>query len=202
MLVAVKNRAVDDREQIGRETLADCGSDFLGAGPDVAEIHRHTLRIQADGFVRQIDEDRTGQGIGHHQRRRTKVIGPNLWMDTGFEVTVAAQHSGHDQVLLVDGSGNGVTQRPAVADAGGAAIANHIKAEGFKVRQEAALLKIPGNHPGTGGQTGLDPRLAGQPARPRLTGKESCADHHIRVGGVGATGDGGDDHRSICQLGT
>src|SRR6202035_3261063 len=41
--------------------------------------------------------------------------------------------------------------------------------------------------------------LAGQALLDRLLGQQRRADHHVRVGGVGAGGDGGDDDVTVVE---
>src|SRR3546814_20157553 len=50
-----------------------------------------------------------------------------------FEITVAREHRGHGQVVLGDALGHRFVQRAGVADAGGAAVADHVEAELLQV---------------------------------------------------------------------
>ena len=87
--------------------------------------------------------------------------------------------------MVVDGVGDLGQQRPAVADAGGAAVAHQVEAEFVQVGGETGALVVVGDHLGAGGQGGLDPRLGGQAAVNSITGQQASADHDPRIGGVG-----------------
>ena len=65
----------------------------------------------------------------------------------------------------------GARQRAAVADAGGAAVADHVEAERLEVGQQARLAQVLGHHLRAGREAGLDVRRHAQAARRR----PSCA---------------------------
>ena len=85
----------------------------------------------------QVDVDRPGQRVGDHQRRRGEVVGQGQRVDAAFEVAVAAQHRGRDQIALLDRRADRLRQRPAVADAGRAAVADQVEAQRLQRRQQA-----------------------------------------------------------------
>ena len=93
-----------------------------------------------------------------------------------------------------------VRQRPAVADAGRAAVADEVEAERLERRHQAGLLEIGGDDLRAGREGRLHPRLAGQAALDRLLGQQAGADHHARVRGVGAAGDRRDDDGAVIDL--
>ena len=70
--------------------------------PDVFEVDELTVRVAAQGIIQKVDVHRAGQGIGHDQRGRGQVIRPDLGIDPAFEVPVAAQDGGDDQIVVVD----------------------------------------------------------------------------------------------------
>ena len=121
-------------------------------------------------------------------------------MNPTFEVPVATEHAGRHEVVLAAREGDFFGQRPGVPDAGRTAITDQVEAKGFEVAHEVGSFEIVGHHLGTGGQRGLDPRLACEPAFPRLTSDEPCADHHAGVAGVRAGGDRRDDHVAVSHL--
>jgi hypothetical protein len=61
-------------------------------------------------------------------------------VDASLKVAVAGEDGGHDEVFLLDGLGDGGWQRAAISDAGGAAIACHMEAQGFQVGEKAAFF--------------------------------------------------------------
>jgi hypothetical protein len=50
-------------------------------------------------------------------------------IDAALEIAVARQHRGDHQIALLDRAGDRLGQRPGIADAGGAAIADEVEAE-------------------------------------------------------------------------
>ena len=170
------------------------------ARPDLVQVNRIAVAIRADRLGRQVKVYRAGQRIGHHQRRRGQVVGPHRGVDAPLEVAVAAQHRRGDQVFFLDGLRDHLWHRAAVADAGGAAIAHGVKAQGFQVRRQAGLGQVIGDDARARRQAGLDVGRDAQAALHRLLGYQPCADHHRRVGGVGAAGDRGDDDGAVAEI--
>ncbi len=91
-------------------------------------------------------------------------------------------------------------QRTGVADAGGAAVADEVEAERLQRRGQAGPIEVFGDDLRAWRERGLHPRLRAQAARERVAGEDSRADHHGRVGGVGAAGDGRDHDVTVVEL--
>ena len=199
-LVALEYRSVAALEQLGLEGRGHRRPDLLRRGPDVAEEDRLAILAGADRLLGEIDIHPSGKREGHDQHRRRQVVGPDLGMDPRLEVAVPAQHRGRHQRVLVHHLGDDVGQRAAVADAGGAAVADDVEAESVEVGQEARPLQVVGHHPGSGGEAALDPGSGLEPSLHRLLRHEPGADHDRRVAGVGAARDRGDDHGAVVQL--
>lgn len=123
-------------------------------------------------------------------------------MYAAFEVAVARQHRGHHQIVLGNRRRHVVRQRAGVADAGGAAVADHVETQFFQVGEHAGLAQVIGDHARARPERGLHPWLRFQTLGCRMTRKQAGTQHHCRVGGVGARRDCGDDHRAIAQLPT
>src|SRR4028119_423357 len=68
------------------------------------------------------------------ERRRGMVVGPHVRFDAPLEVAVAREDGGHDEVVLLDGGGDLLRQRPGVADACRAAVADHVEPEFLQER--------------------------------------------------------------------
>ncbi len=83
---------------------------------------------------------RPGERVGDDERRRCQVIGAHLRMDAALEVTVAGQYRGDDQVVLGDRERDVFGQRPAVADARRAAVADEVEAERVERRPRSPDL--------------------------------------------------------------
>ena len=90
-------------------------------------------------------------------------------------------------------------ERSGVADAGGAAVAGEVEADGVEVLLQPGGLEIAAHHLAAGRERGLHPRLAVEPERPRLPRHQAGADHHVGVRGVGAGGDRRDHHRPVAD---
>ncbi len=91
-------------------------------------------------------------------------------------------------------------QRPGVADAGRAAVADEVEAELLERLGQPRAVEVLGHDLRARRERGLDPRLALQPARDRVAREEPGADHHRRVGGVRAAGDRRDHDVAVVEL--
>ena len=120
-------------------------------------------------------------------------------MNARLKVAVARQHGGADQIVLGDDVVQLGRQVTRVADAGGAAVAGQRKAQLFQVGQQAGLGQVFGDDARAGGQRGLDVRLDLEPGLHRLLGQQARGQQHAGVGGVGAAGDGGDQHVAVAD---
>ena len=67
-------------------------------------------------------------------------------MHAALEIAVAGQHGDGDQLVVLDGFGDGVVERAGIADAGGAAVADRIEAERVKVGSQESLVEIFRHH--------------------------------------------------------
>src|SRR5690606_20137724 len=77
-------------------------ADLPVAWPDVAQVHRLAVAAGAERLAGQVDVDRAGDGVGHHQRRRGEVVHLYFGVDAAFEVAVARQHRGDREVVFGD----------------------------------------------------------------------------------------------------
>lgn len=62
------------------------------------------LVIDADGLLVKVNKSRTGNGIRDNKRRRSKVVSAYKGVDSAFEVSVAREHAGNDEVTLLSGT--------------------------------------------------------------------------------------------------
>ena len=153
----------------------------------------------ADRLRHQVARHGAGDRIGHHQRRAGQEVGLQVRVDAGLEVAVAREHGGADQVVLRDRLVELGRQVAGVADAGGAAVGRDGKAELLEVGQQAGLLQVLGDDARAGRERGLDVRLHGQAGLDRLLRQQAGGQQHAGVGGVGARGDGGDQHVAVAE---
>ena len=121
-------------------------------------------------------------------------------MHAALEVAVARQDGSHHQVAIGDAFRHFVRQRAGIADAGGAAVADHVETKRFQIGEHPGLAQIVGDHQRARADRSLDPRRGFQAFRHRIARQQAGAQHHRRVGGIGAGGDRGDHHRTVGKL--
>ena len=156
-----------------------------------------TVAVVAEGLSGEIDVGGSGQCIGDDQGWAGEVVGLDPGADAAFEVSVAREHGGGDKVSAGDGFGDWFRDRAAVADAGGAAVADGVESELFEWLGELGLVEVVGDDSATWCEAGLDPRLAAEASCDGVLSQQPGGDHHAGVAGVGATGDGGNHHGSV-----
>ena len=174
-LVAVEHLAVALAEHVGLHGLLDRLGDLGLVGPDVLEVHRLAVLVLAQRLVVEIDVHRPGERVGHAQRRRGQVVHLHVGVDAPLEVAVARQHRDDRQVLRADDVGDLLGQRPAVADAGRAAVADEVEAELLEILGQAGPVQILGHDLRARRERGLDPRLDLQPLLDRVAGEDPGA---------------------------
>ena len=118
-------------------------------------------------------------------------------MDTTVEVAVTGQYGSGVQVAVNDFLLDYRIQRTGHAVTGGAGITDNAEAELFQLRQQTGILQVQLGDFRTRSERGLDPRLAQQTQLVGLLRQQTGGHHVAWVGGVGAAGDGGDDHRAV-----
>src|SRR3546814_8620674 len=69
-------------------------------------------------------------------------------------------------------------QRAGVADAGGAAVADHVEAELLQVVHQPGFLEVVGDHQRARPERGLDPRRGLQALGRRVAREQAGAEHH------------------------
>ena len=200
MLVTLEDVAVAVCEHLLVDVVANDLRDFLGGRPDVLQVDRVAVLVGAERVLGDVHQQRTGDGIGDDQRRRGQVVGAHVRVDAALEVAIAGQHRAGDQVAIGDGLGDFLRQRAGVADAGCAAVADEVEAEGVEIVLQVGLRQIVGDDLGARRQRGLHPRLDGQALGDGVAGNEAGGNHHARVGGVGARGDRGDHHVAATEI--
>ena len=107
----------------------DCRTDLGVAGPDVRQHHGLARGSVADGVVREIDVQVSGEGIGNHQRGASEVVRLDLLVNPALEVPVPREYAPYDEVGLVHRSLDLLVEGARVADAGGAPVADDAESE-------------------------------------------------------------------------
>ena len=167
--------------------------------PDVLEEHVVAVVVLAERLGLEVEVHGAGERVGDDQRRGGQVVHLHVGGDAALEVAVAREHRGHREVVVVDGLRDGVRQRTGVADAGGAAVADQEEAQLLQVRPDAGLVVVVADHLRARRHRRLDPRLGGQALLDGVAGQQRGAEHHRRVGGVGARRDGRDDDGAVVE---
>ena len=169
-------------------------------GPEVAQVDLFALVVGSQRVLVEVDVHRPGQRVGHAQRGRGEVVHLHVLVDAALEVAVAREHRADGEVALVDRGGDLVGQRAGVPDARGAAVADEVELQRLEVLGQPGAVQVLGDDLGAGGERGLDPRLDVQAPLDRVAGENARPDHHRRVRGVRAAGDGGDHDVAVVQL--
>ena len=92
-------------------------------------------------------------------------------------------------------------QRPGVADAGRAAVADDAEADRFQILQETGATQISLRRRRAWREGGLDPRLRPEAETTRLPREQARRDGEARIAGVGAARDRGDGDGAVRRLG-
>ena len=95
----------------GRSTSPMTDRISSGAGQMSARKTGSPSRPDAERLGGQVDVDPAGQREGDDERRRGEVARPRERMDPALEVAVARQDRRDDQVVGLDGLGDGVVER-------------------------------------------------------------------------------------------
>ena len=111
--------------------LALQGDDLLVGRPDVLQIDRLAIVVGPDRFCSDVHIDLARDRIGNDERRGHEVVRADLRIDATFKVAVAAEHRRNDEGAVFHSFRHRVWQRTAVANTGGAAVANHVESQFF-----------------------------------------------------------------------
>ncbi len=169
---------------------------FIGR-PDVLELHGIACGVDTQHVLFDVEADRAGNRIRHHQRRRSEEGLLGIWVDPAVEVAVAGQHGGGVQIALDDFLLDHRIERARHTVARRAGIRDDPKAELLQFRQQLRFFQIQGHGFRSRRERALHPRLAGQAALVCVACQEPRGNHVARVVGVGAARDRGDDHGAI-----
>ena len=143
---------IDGGLEGGVELLAD----FRLGRPDVLEEHRVAVSVVADRLGGEVEIDAAGEGVGDDERRTHEEVRLDRAVDAGFEIAVAGEHGGADEVTFLDGALDGRVERAGVADAGGAAVADGLEAELVEFLGQAGGVEVVGDDAGAWSERGLD----------------------------------------------
>ncbi len=194
-----EHRDVHLAELLRLDRCTHHGIDLFITGPDI--LQADFLAIDhAQHILLDVEANGAGNGIGDHQWWRGEEGLLGIRVDTPVEVAVTRQHGGGIQVAVDDFLLNHRVQGTGHAVAGGAGEGDDAETELLQLFFQAGFFQIQLHGLGAWRQRRLDPRLAGQAQPVGISCNQACSNHVARVAGVGAAGDGGDDHRTIRHL--
>ena len=195
MPVGVGLRRLEVAREIGGvQAGVQTGLDFRVPGPDVAQQDRRAVGVDAQRLGVQVALGVAGQRIGDHKWRRHQEPQLQIRMHAAGEVPVARQDGHGPDLASLRGPGHAFGQRTGIADAGGAAVAYDVEADGGQIVHQPGAAQVAGGGGRARPQRGLDPGRGGQSARACLARQQAGRDQQRRVRGVGAAGDRGDGH--------
>ncbi len=166
----------------------------------VAQVDGLALRIGGERLPIGIEIHTTRDREGNDQRRCHQVVGLDELVDSTGEIAVAGQHGCGDQPLPLDQLRELRHEGAGLSPAGGASIPDDLEAERAQRRHQSGGFEIARDRLRAGGKRCLHParRLQSQPNA--VASHQPGGNHHGRVGGIGARGDGRDRHRAVGGL--
>jgi len=84
------------------QALLNGFQDFVIGRPDIFQIDRVAVAVFSQGIAGDIDFHISGQRIGNNQGRGGQIVRTGLRADTAFEVPVAGQNGGCDQIAFIN----------------------------------------------------------------------------------------------------
>ncbi|MNF35247.1 hypothetical protein D3C84_161100 [compost metagenome] len=194
-----EHRNVDLTELLRLDRRFHHGVDFFVARPDV--LQADFLAVDhAQDILLDIETDGPGNGVSHHQRRRSEERLLGVRVDAAVKIAVAREHGGGIQITVDDLLLDHWIERAGHAIAGGASEGDDAETELLQFSGQPCFVEVQRHGFRTRRQRGFHPRLAGQAKLVGVARQQSGGNHVARVAGVGATGDGGDDHSAVGHL--
>ena len=116
-VVAVEHGAVALAEEVRAHRLAEDRLHLGTARPHVAQVDVVPVGVGTERLAREIDVDAARERVGDDERRRREIRRAHQRMDASFEIAVAAQHRGDDEIVVADRGRDRVRERAGVPDA-------------------------------------------------------------------------------------
>ena len=194
-----EHRNIDLTELLRLDRRLHHRIDFFIARPDVLEADFPAID-HAQHILLDIETDGPGDRVSNHQRRRGEECLFGVRVNAAVEVAVAGEHRGRVQIAVddllldqrIEGAGHAV--------ASGAGKRHDAETELFQLSGQPRFVEVQRHGFRTRRQRGFDPRFARQAEPVGIARQQASGDDVARVAGVGATGDGGDDHRAVGHL--
>ena len=193
---------VEPAEDLGLEGRLHQVPDLGERGPDVARGRRRGRRGPCpSGSWSMSMSTRPASANATTSGGDMRKLALMLWWTRASKLRLPGKDGGRDEVVLRDRVLDRRRQRAGVADAGRAAVADGLEAQGVEVGLEARAGQVVGDDPRAGRERRLDGGADAEPPLHRLLRQEARGQHDGGVGGVGAARDGGDQHAAVPEPG-
>src|SRR5689334_14730285 len=123
-----------------------------------------------------------------------------MLMHAGFKIPIAGKNRSCDQIVFIDRLPDVWVQRPRVADASCATIADKIESKPVEICLESSLLEVIGNNAGSWCERGFHGRIDAQTALDCFFREQSSRNHYAWVTCVRATRDRGDQNAPVADV--
>src|SRR5260370_36500606 len=102
--------------------------------------------VPAKWVAGKIDVNSAGEGKGNNQRGRHQKIRFDMLMHAGFKIPISRKNRSCNQIVFVDRLLDVWMQRPRVADASRATVANKIESELVEICLESGRFQVIRNN--------------------------------------------------------
>ena len=167
------------------------------AGAPARRTHRSRPRRASMSMVTRPASAKATTSAGEHEIARTDQT-----MDAAVEIAVAGEHRGDRAAVLLDRLRHHRLERPRLAAAGRAAVADDVKAQRLQAAPAGRRARDRWSPRASRARARSSPRvLASSPRATAALCQETGADHAVGIGGVGAGRDGGNGDGAFGHLG-
>src|SRR6476620_2434240 len=123
-----------------------------------------------------------------------------MLMHAGFKIPISRKNRSCNQIVFVDRLLDVWMQRPRVADASRAPVADEIESELVEICLESGLFQVIGNNARSRCERRLHARIDMQTALDCFFRQQSSRNHHARIARVCATSDRGNKHAAVADV--
>ncbi len=175
-------------------------ADFLQARPDVLQENRLAVLAGAERVVDEVNIHAARERERDDERRRHEEVRLDVLVDARLEIAVAGKHGCGDQIIFHHGILDGRVQRAGIANAGGATVADEIETKLVEERLQAGLVQIIADDARAGRERRFDSGIDRKPLFNGFLREQAGGEHDAGIAGVGATGDGCDEHGTVAHV--
>src|SRR6476661_9807233 len=125
-----------------------------------------------------------------------------MLVHAGFKIPISRKNRSCNQIVFMDRLLDVWMQRPGVANASGATVADEIESELVEICLESGLFQVIGNNAGPGCERRLHARIDMQTALDCFFRQQSSRNHHARVACICAARYRGDQDAAVANVST